>query len=94
MQRQTKGNYTTGDTDTSPDIGQSTVTANRVGQASWASIYGVGDNGSIYTHGPNKDSVVSQNYVMPAGTNYGFYDDDNSFRITYSQNVKTARAGI
>jgi hypothetical protein len=24
---------------------------------------------------------------MPASTNYGFYDDDNSFRITYSENV-------
>ena len=84
---QTKGNYTTHDTDTTPDIGQSTITANRVGQAGWASIYGVGDNGSIYTHGPNKDSVFSKNYVMPADNVSGFYDDDNSFRITYSQNV-------
>jgi hypothetical protein len=87
VRMQTKGNYTTDDTDTAPDIGQSTVTANRVGQAAWASIYGVGDNGSIYTHGPNKDSVFSRNYVMPGNTINGFYNDDNSFRITYSENV-------
>jgi len=87
IRMQTKGNYTTNDTDTTPDIGQSTITANRVGQAAWSSIYGVGDNGSIYTHGPNKDSVFSRNYVMPATTISGFYNDDNSFRITYSENV-------
>jgi hypothetical protein len=87
IRMQTKGNYTTSDSDTTPDIGQSTITANRVGQAAWASIYGIGDNGSIYTHGPNKDSVVSRNYVMPANTINGFYNDDNSFRITYSENV-------
>jgi hypothetical protein len=87
IRMQTKGNYTTDDTDTAPDIGQSTITANRVGEAGWASIYGVGDSGSIYSHGPNKDSVFSRNYVMPAGTISGFYNDDNSFRITYSENV-------
>ena len=89
IRMQTKGNYTTQDTDTTPDIGQSTIIANRVGQAAWASIYGIGDNGSIYSHGPNKDSVISQNYVMTANTYYGFYDDDNSFRITYSENVNS-----
>ena len=87
IRMQTKGNYTTDDSDTTPDIGQSTITANRVGQAGWSSIYGVGDNGSIYTHGPNKESVFSRNYVMPGGTISGFYNDDNSFRSTYSENV-------
>jgi hypothetical protein len=87
IRMQTKGNYTTGDTDTAPDIGQSTITANRLGQSGWASIYGAGDNGSIYTHGPNKDSVFSRNYVMPGSTISGFYNDDNSFQITYSENV-------
>jgi hypothetical protein len=87
IRMQTKGNYTTGDTDTAPDIGQSTIIANRIGQAGWAAMYGVGDNGSIYTHGPNKDSVFSRNYVMPANTISGFYNDDNSFRVTYSENV-------
>ena len=87
VRMQTKGNYTTGDTDTTPDIGQSTITANRVGQASWASIYGVNDNGSVYNHGPNKNSVFSKNYIMSASTNSGVYNDDNSYLITYSENV-------
>jgi hypothetical protein len=84
---QVLGNYTTGDTDISQDIGQGYIAFNKVGQSNWASIYGVGDNASIYSFGPAKGTVIYQNLVRHNSANYGVYNDDNSYQITWRQNI-------
>lgn len=84
---QVKGNYTTKDTDLSPDIGEGYIAFNRVGESNWAWIYGVDDNGSIYNFGPSKGTVIFQNLVCKAHALQGTYNDDNSHKITWKQNV-------
>lgn len=82
-----KGNYLTKDVDTSLDIGEGFIAYNRVGEANWAAIYGVDDNGSIYNFGPAKDTVIFQNLILKANALQGIYNDNNSYRITWRQNV-------
>ncbi|MBN1128804.1 MAG: right-handed parallel beta-helix repeat-containing protein [Chitinispirillaceae bacterium] len=74
--------------DISQNIGESYIAFNKVGQAAWAKLYEIGDNGSIYNYGPTKGTHVYRNYIMSnSSTNAGIYNDNDSYMITYEENV-------
>lgn len=89
-----KGDWRTKSTDTSPAMGEGYIAFNRLGETNWASIYGIDDNASIYNFGPAKGTVIFQNYIQRSRADFGVYNDDNSFRMTWRQNVILARSNM